>query len=97
MSSRCCRTSRWWVMSVGWRRATTGSPPTTSPSSNSHLSGWAGLRVMSPRPSLIQRARGAGLPIGHHLGPVSFDFGADRGEFGVDLGDLLLDRFVFLG
>jgi transposase len=36
---------------VGWRRATTGSPPTTLPSSNSHQSG-CGCGLMSPRPSL---------------------------------------------
>jgi transposase len=36
---------------VGWRRATTSSPPITLPLSNSHLSGYRLPRVMSPRPS----------------------------------------------
>jgi hypothetical protein len=36
---------------VGWRRATTSSPPTTLPLSNSHLFGYGWPRVMSPRPS----------------------------------------------
>jgi transposase len=35
---------------VGWRRATIGSPPTTSPSFNSRQSGY-GCALMSPRPS----------------------------------------------
>jgi transposase len=35
---------------VGWRRATTGLPPTTLPSFNSHQSGY-GCALMSPRPS----------------------------------------------
>lgn len=35
---------------VGWRRATIGSPPTTSHSFNSHQSGY-GCALMSPRPS----------------------------------------------
>jgi transposase len=35
---------------VVWRRATTGLRETTSPSSNSHLSGYGWPRVMSPRP-----------------------------------------------
>jgi transposase len=40
---------------VGWRRATTGLRETTSPSSNSHLSGYGWLQVMSPRPSTRPR------------------------------------------
>jgi transposase len=35
---------------VGWRRATTGLPPTTLPSFNSRQSGY-GCALMSPRPS----------------------------------------------
>lgn len=35
---------------VGWRRATIGSPPTTSHSFNSHQSGY-GCALISPRPS----------------------------------------------
>lgn len=37
---------------VVWRRATTSLRETTLPSSNSHLPGYGGPRVMSPRPSL---------------------------------------------
>jgi transposase len=35
---------------VGWRRATTGLPPTTLPSFNSRQSGY-GCALMSPRPN----------------------------------------------
>ena len=36
---------------VVWRRVTTSLQQTTLPSSNSHLSGYGWLRVMSPHPS----------------------------------------------